>query len=264
MLCKAISEDKLSLDDKIDKYLKLSPKSYYPTIKRLITHTSGYDNYYFESPMILNFLKGRNDFYGINENMLLKRIGRVKLENKDYKFNYSSFGISAIGAILEQVYHKDYITLMNSYIKQDLGLTNTKISDGFGDLGHYWEWSDSDAYMPAGALVSNISDMMKYAQLQMIENPKYLSLAHKPLAVISANNRINEKMGINMNEIGAAWIIDNENDILWHNGGTENYNSYIGFDKEKQLAVVVLSNLPPRYRIPATVIGIKILTTLQK
>lgn len=264
ILCKAVSQNKISLDDSIDKYLKLPKKEYYPTMKRLVTHTSGYKNYYIESPMLLNFIKGRNDFYGINEDILKKRIEKVDVKDRDYEFNYSNFGIATVGAVLEQVYDEGYTTLINTYIKNDLGLANTKLSDGFGDLGKYWEWSDSDAYMPAGALLSNITDMMKYAQIQMLERPEYLSLGHKPLAVISANNRINEKMGINMNEVGAAWIIDKENDILWHNGGTENYNSYIGFDKGKQIAVVVLSNLPPSYRIPATVIGIKIMTTLQK
>jgi CubicO group peptidase (beta-lactamase class C family) len=71
-------------------------------------------------------------------------------------------------------------------------------------------------------------------------------------------------MGINMDEIGAGWIIDRENDIIWHNGGTGDYNSYIGFDKENQIGVVILSNLPPNYRIPATIMGIKMLTSLQK
>ena len=32
-------------------------------------------------------------------------------------------------------------------------------------------------------------------------------------------------MGIYMDEIGMAWIIDNENGIIWHNGDTEYYNS---------------------------------------
>ena len=60
-----------------------------------------------------------------------------------------------------------------------------------------------------------------------------------------------------MDEIGMAWIIDNENDFIWHNGGTGHYNSYLGFCPETGTAVVVLSNLSPNDRIPATVLGIK-------
>ena len=35
------------------------------------------------------------------------------------------------------------------------------------------------------------------------------------------------------------------------------------FDKEKQVGVVILSNLSPSYRIPATVMGVKLIKSLQ-
>ena len=71
-------------------------------------------------------------------------------------------------------------------------------------------------------------------------------------------------MGIHMDEIGMAWIIDNENGFIWHNGDTGHYNSYLGFCPETGTAVVVLSNLSPNDRIPATVLGIKQLQELNK
>jgi CubicO group peptidase (beta-lactamase class C family) len=264
LLCKAISEGRISLDNSIDSYLNLPKKDYYPTIRRLVTHTSGYKGHYFEKPMISNFLYGKNDFNGISELMLVERLGKVNLDNSDHSFKYSNFGMATIGAVLEQIYDEDYSTLMNDYIIEDFGLANTKISDSSGDLENYWEWSESDAYMPAGALLSNITDMMQYVQIQMLEKPEYLSIAHEALAEVNASTETYKKMGIRIDAVGAGWMIDNENNIIWHNGGTGNYNSYIGFDKENQIAVVILSNLSPSYRIPATVMGIEILTSLQK
>jgi hypothetical protein len=44
----------------------------------------------------------------------------------------------------------------------------------------------------------------------------------------------------------------------------EYYNSYLGFCPDIGTAVVVLSNLPPDYRIPATVPGIKRLQELNR
>jgi CubicO group peptidase (beta-lactamase class C family) len=50
---------------------------------------------------------------------------------------------------------------------------------------------------------------------------------------------------------------------VWHNGGTGGYSSFVGFDPEQKLGVVVLSNqaspidalglhlLDPRYPLPA-------------
>lgn len=75
LLFKAISEGKISLDNHIDKYWDLPEKVYYPTIRRLITHTSGYKGYYFETQMVSNFFHGRNDFYGISTEQLISRVG---------------------------------------------------------------------------------------------------------------------------------------------------------------------------------------------
>ncbi len=264
LLCKAMSEGRISLDNSIDEYINLPKKDYYPTIGRLVTHTSGYKGHYFEKPMISNFFHSENDFNGISEEMLIERLGKTKLKDLDYSYKYSNFGISALGAVLEQIYNKDYTPLINDYISEDLGLKNTKVSDRTGDLGNYWKWSESDAYMPAGALLSNITDMMQYVSIHISEKPEYLAIAHEVIAQVNAASGTYEKMGIYMDDFGAGWMIDNRNNIIWHNGATGNYNSYIGFDKENEIGVVILSNLPPNYRIPATVMGIEILTSLQK
>jgi CubicO group peptidase (beta-lactamase class C family) len=264
LLCKAISEGRISLDDSIDKYLSLQKKDYFPTIRRLVTHTSGYKGYYFEKPMISNFLHKENDFNGISEEMLLERLGKISLDDSDYPFKYSNFGMATLGVVLERIYDKEYTQLMNDYISDDLGLKNTKISDGSGDLKNYWKWSESDAYMPAGALLSNITDIMQYVKIHIGEKSDYLSMAHEALAEVNATTASYGKMGIRIDAVGSGWMIDNEKNIIWHAGGTGDYNSYIGFDKENQTGVVILSNLPPDYRIPATVMGVEILTSLQK
>ncbi|NKF05865.1 beta-lactamase family protein [Clostridium gasigenes] len=264
LLCKAIDGGNVTLDSSIDDYLNLAPKEYYPTLRRLVTHTSGFKGYYFDGQMISNFFKGeKNDFYGISEEKLNKKISKVALKNKDYDFNYSNFGLSVVGSVLAEIYDTDYTTLMNSFINNDLGLQNTKISDGTGAIEEYWHWNANDGYLPAGGLVSTITDMMKYVQLQISEEKQYLSQAHKTIENINATSKRNEKMGIRMDAAGIGWMIDRENNIVWHNGGTSNFNSYIAFDKEKQVGVVILSNLSPSYRIPATVMGVKLMKSLQ-
>jgi len=264
LLFKAIDEGKIHLDDPIDQYLDLPQKEYYPTIRRLVTHTSGYNGFYFETQMISNFFRGKNDFYGIPKAQLIERIGKVSLQDKDYDYKYSNFGIAVVGAVLSEIYGETYTSLMNEYIAATLGLHNTRISDGSGDLEHYWDWEKDDAYMPAGALTSTIEDMLQYAQLQMNETPKHLSGTHKVLAEVNATSGNHAKMNIHMDSSGAAWIIDIHNHIIWHNGGTGNFNCYLGFDPNQKIAVVILSNLAPNYRIPATVMGIKLLTDMQR
>ncbi len=263
LLFKAGSEGEISLDDQIDEYLDLPKRDYYPTIRRLITHTSGYKAYYFEPQMVSNFFHARNDFYGISTEQLIQKVGETKLEDRDYAFKYSNFGMAVIGAVLSEIYSNDYTTVIKSYISNDLDLSSTKISDGSGDLGNYWDWAENDAYIPAGALTSDITDMLKYAQLQMNDTPEYLSAAHEALANVNATPAKSAKMNIHVDSVGAGWMIDAENKVVWHNGGTSSYNCYLGFDSERKIAVIILSNLSPNYRIPATVMGIKLLTDLQ-
>ena len=49
--------------------------------------------------------------------------------------------------------------------------------------------------------------------------------------------------------------------LVWHKGTTTDFNSYIGFTKDKQKGVVILSNLRPNEKVSMTIIGAKILTS---
>ena len=118
--------------------------------------------------------------------------------------------------------------------------------------------------MAAGALTSTIGDMMQYALLQMGEGTGNLAATHKNLAQVNATSRSYAKMNIRMDAVGATWILDTQNGVIWHNGGTGDYNSYLGFDPLRKIAVVILSNLPPNERIPATVMGIRLLLDMQE
>ena len=120
----------------------------------------------------------------------------------------------------------------------------------------------NDAYLSAGALTSYITDMLAYARMQL-DDPRFTP-CHESLKAVNASSESYRMMGIHMDEIGTAWIIDKENGFIWHNGGTGHYNSYLGFCPETNTAVVVLSNLSPNDRIPATVLGIKKLQELNR
>ena len=263
LVSKAVDDGLISLDSSIDTYLPLSAGKSYPTVAELLTHTSGYNGYYFETPMIGNFFAGRNSFCGISKDRVLAKCKSLDMNRDSYGFTYSNYGYAVLGLILEAVYEKDYTSLLNEFVQNDLGMSATKISEQDGVLDHYWDWQENDAYLSAGAVTSNIEDMLNYAKLQLDENPVF-SRCHQSLKTINASSENYKLMGIHMDEIGMAWIKDNENGIIWHNGGTGHYNSYLGFDPENKTAVVILSNLAPNDRIPATVLGIKKLLELKQ
>lgn len=264
LLCKAIADGKVTLSDSIGKYMDLPKENYYPSYKRLVTHTSGYKEYYFDWQMAYNFFnRQENDFYGISTKTLNKQISEQNVDDKTYQFKYSNFGISAVGSALAKIYGNSYKTIMNDFISSELQLEHTRISDAKGEFQGYWNWKHDDGYIPAGGIVSTIGDMMKYVDLHMREEIPYLAVGHNEIANVNATSKQYEKIGIRIDSVGIGWMIDTQNGIIWHNGGTSNFNSYISFDKENQIGVVVLSNLSPNYRIPATVMGVKLMQSLK-
>lgn len=253
----AVEEGKLNLDDTLDTILPLPEGNRYPTLAQLLTHTSGLKNFYLETPMVASFFAGRNEFCGVTDEMLLNRLKKLSVSGEDAPFLYSNFSFATLGQVLEKVYDTEYTTLVNDYAAS-LGLKNTAISTCEGDLPAYWDWNAGDAYLPAGALTSTIEDMLQYAKLQFDESGVFAA-CHKPLKTLNATPQSNAMLNIRMDSIGMAWILDDQNGILWHNGGTGGQNCYLGVCPAKNRAVVVLSSLAPNYRIPATVVGVKLL-----
>lgn len=259
---RTVEDGKVDLDQTIDRYLKLPTDRNYPTIEELLTHTSGCRSWYFERPMIANFLCGRNDYYGIPGELVLDRLSRLAPRDGSHAFHYSNFGYAVLGLVLEAVAGCDYATLLRDFVQQDLGLTDTEISCRDSRLENAWDWQPGDAYLAAGALSSNMEDMLAYAAMQL-DGCEPFAACHRSLREIEAFREDYELLDIHTDAVGMAWILDRENNMIWHNGGTGSYNSYLGFDRESRTAVVVLSNLGPRERIPATVLGIKLMSELR-
>ena len=260
LVSKAIEEERINLDDSISNYLELENR-YYPTIKRIITHTSGLKPYYLSLQKIKNYFAGGNDFYNISKEQLLKELNKTRLEERDYNFNYSNFGVSALGLVLEKVYDKNYNELLEEYLQQ-LDMNNTTIATGTGNLSGYWKWNENDGYNPSGAIISNIEDMSKYLETLITSDENYVINVAEPLTDINVENEIYNMLDVNIDSVGMTWMIDNKNNIIWHNGSTTNFNSYIGFNRKKKIGVVVLSNISPQKDINMTLIGNKIMHEL--
>lgn len=261
LLCaKAMQEGKLRSDGSISDYLPLDKNKYYPTIERLLTHTSGYPAYYFEPQMIANKLSHEeNDFYGIGKDKILSKVAKTELADRSYPFVYSNFGIAVVGMVLESVYDMPFYDLMNGFL-QELSLNNTEVNKQGGTLSGYWNWKNDDGYLPAGAIHSDLFDMTKYLRLYLQDDLPYLSDSYAEKQSIGATDPTYKDCNIRLDAIGFTWILDKQNGLVWHNGATTRFNSYIGFTQDRKKGVVILSDLGPNERIPSTVIGARILT----
>ena len=246
MLCKAVSENRITLEDSIAKYLPLDAGAFYPTVLSLATHTSGYGEYPFDEETLSEkelkaidqkFSEERLNIYqGINRADIIDLAKKHPLKSETYDWEYSNFGFALLGTVLGEAYESSFKAVAEDFIRTDLGLTKTRLGNGTGNLKNYWNWNEDDTYYAAGGVVSTVSDLLEYSRLHLDDTPDYLSLSHKTYQTF-------EKEGFAM---GLGWIIDPETGYLWHNGGTSSYTSFLGFDKEHDTAVVILSNYPAK------------------
>jgi len=255
LFARAIHENLLTLDNldgSIDLFLNLIPKDYYPTIRRLLTHTSGYrfQYYYFLPPKFAPF---ENPFYGVTREMLIHHVRNINLENRDYPWVYSNSGIAVAGMVLESIFDEDYVSLVNRYFRS-LGLNNTRVGNGKGNLSHYYRWNNGNPYIAMGGLVSTVTDLMKFVQMQMNQTLAYAQYAHRVWAEDVDTGFSFPKLGNHTDAMGLGWFIDRGNNIIWHGGAVDTFDTYVGFDPDEGIAVVILSNIRSK-SIPAWVIG---------
>ena len=253
LLAKYIHEGKMFLDDPISKYVNGLGDGYYPTLRRLATHTAGY-GYLPATPwvgikmlLLAPLFGSRNggvlpDCLKIDENKMKSLLLSNKKEDKDYEWAYSNFGIGLVGYAIGQVSGKGYFAAMNDFLTQELEMPNSytginpdKNLHGFSkknkNIGN-WNFEKS-IISSAGDISATAEDMLMYAQKHMNCELPYLALTHEKYTTV--------KKGISNS--GLAWIMTGDNDeIIAHNGGTGTFDSLLVIDKHKKLAYVVLSN----------------------
>ena len=104
--------------------------------------------------------------------------------------------------------------------------------------------------------------MSKYLETLITSEEEYVINVAEPLKDINIENEIYNMFDVNIDSVGMTWIVDNKNNVIWHNGSTKNFNSYIGFNRENKIGVVVLSNISSQKDINMTLIGNKIMHEL--
>lgn len=238
ILCKNLASGSISLSDTIDKYIRNLPKGlYYPTILQLATHFSGYGT--FEEDLIEDSRK-QNLFAVYDHDYLLKKVIQSARKPINGKWEYSNAAFSVLGHILGIVNGGTYQQVMKAFIEQDLKITGMQYGrdftnsihgfDGETDCGN-WLWPESCPYAPAGCLSASVVDLMQFTRIHLYKELPYLDIGHQIHAVIDEHGCM-----------GLGWILDTDDHITWHNGGTGRFNSFAGFHVQSQVAVVVLMN----------------------
>lgn len=216
------------------------------TLKHLLTHTAGLPRI----PGNLSVDDISNPYKNYTESKLKAFLAEYELPRKPgVQFEYSNLGMAIVGYILEHQYDTSYEQVIKKQILKPLGMSSTGVEINSGThsvaRGHRagsevprWDFASIKA---AGALASNAADMTSFLKAQL----GYVDTDLKPAIQKSQETLfdIRDEQGKIRDMTGMAWMISTQADtILWHNGGTGGFHSFVGMNLEKQTGVVMLSN----------------------
>jgi serine-type D-Ala-D-Ala carboxypeptidase/endopeptidase len=250
LLADMVEQKELKLSDPINKYLPDSVKvptrdGKEITLLHLATHTSGLPRL----PSNLDPKNVKNPYADYTVEQMYEFLSNYTLTRDiGAQYEYSNFGSGLLGHILSLKAGMDYETLILTRICRPLEMNSTRIKlstelqkrmatghDQAGETAMNWE---IPTLAGAGALRSTTNDMLHFvaANLGLIKSD--LSPA------MQKTHLVRNLTGVNNLEIGLGWHVLHTygTEIVWHNGGTGGYHSFIGFDKRKRVGVVVLSN----------------------
>lgn len=248
-----VDQGKLALSDKVRKFfpdfqVADEEVSANVTVRHLLNHMSGWDGDVF-----VDTGEGADAIARYVDHIK----GREQMAPMDTVWTYNNSGFSMLGRILELVSDKPYEAVMKEMVFGPLGLENTYL-DPWDVMTYRYAvghtvtpegakvarpWRLGRGIGPAGRIVSNVRDMLKYAKFHMgdgrapngerILSTELLYRMRSPDAVVFDQ----EKWGL-------AWAVDDSAGPrrVWHGGGTVGQISNLSFFPEHQFAFCLLTN----------------------
>ena len=240
----------LKLDDPIAKYLP--PGTKVPerngrqiTLVDLATHTSAL-------PRMPNNFRSKdpeNPYADYTVEALYSFLSSYELPREiGAKFEYSNLGFGLLGQGLAHRAGMDYEQLVVTRICDPLHMNGTRITlsaplrqrlaaGHSADLVTVPGW-DIPTLAGAGALRSSTNDLLSFLAAMMGYTNNPLAAAQKTTLGIS------RPTGGAFIDSGLGWVIDTRGggQLIWKNGGTGGYRTFIGYSPQTRVGIVALSN----------------------
>lgn len=164
------------------------------------------------------------------------------------RFEYSNLGVGLLGHVLSRIAGTTYEDMERRRIWAPLGMAHTAVvltpwmrahlalgHDAQGTVVPLW---DLPTLAGAGAIRSTANDLLEFVAANL--HPERGPLGH---ALAFAHQERGSAGGPGIG-IGLNWIVQHigADTIVWHNGGTGGYRTFLGFRPSHGMGVVVLTN----------------------
>jgi D-alanyl-D-alanine carboxypeptidase len=236
-----VEEGKVSLDDKVGKYLDGTPETWKDiTVRHLLSHTSG----------IIREAPGFDPAKIQPDADVIKTAYQSPLVfTPGEKYQYCNVGYFALAEIIRKVSGKPWSEFLSERIFKPLGMNSTRTTT-FGEIipnranGYSFsnnKLSNEEVYIalrPSGAFLSTISDLVK---LEDALNKKDF-LKPETRKMMWTPFKFNDGKD---SQYGLGWVIDEVNGRkrIGHGGTLNGFRSHFSRFVDDGITVIVLVNL---------------------
>lgn len=242
LLARAIADGKVKADATLNDYWATAPDDI--TLVQLATHHSGLPR--LPENLLLEEGSYHDPYAHYGRQQMQEALGSVTPGEKTYL--YSNFGFGVLGETLAINADTDFANLLQEELLAPLQMANTtvalagkpdspKLVQGFDFAGNPVSAWHFDSMAGAGAVVSNLDDMVKYVQAMMQK-----SAAKDPVMQLMLNPA--ESLG-NCCPHPLGWMLEKDKKgrpFAWHAGQTAGFTSVIGFYLDGSRGMVLLNN----------------------
>jgi D-alanyl-D-alanine carboxypeptidase len=239
-------ESKLSLDDPVSKWMPDLTRADEVTIRELLSHTSGYQDFWpqdYVPPMMLKSMSPRE---------ILNRWAKIPLDFKPgTKWQYSNTNFVIAAQIVEKITDKPFFVFLKDNILKPLGLSSAINFDkgkltgedptgymryGLGPLRSAPE--EGEGWMAgAGELAMTPEDLAKW-DISMIKQNLLSPESYRQLETeVLLKNGVGTRYGL-----GVQVKMMDDHRMISHGGEVSGFTAYNAVFPDDSVAVVVLTN----------------------
>jgi CubicO group peptidase (beta-lactamase class C family) len=250
LLALAVNDKQVGLDQAVATLLppgtKLPAGKRAITLLDLATHTSGLarmpDNLAPKDPA--------NPYADYtNEQLFGYLAGAALASEPGAKYEYSNLGAALLGQALARRAKTEWAALIAAEITGPLAMTNTTVALGDAARARFAQGYDAEGepakpwdlptFAGAGALRSTASDLIGFVQAELAAAKQPGSRLARAMALSQKPQR--DIGGSATGKIGLGWHLQPDG-LVWHNGQTGGFHSFVGFSPDKQVGAIVLAS----------------------